>query len=545
MAELTDEELILLKQYVSNPGGDVFVVSNLPGMVGAVMARLSRARGGFPDIFLREFIREGQLDPVRARKLMDKVLIAYGDDSVGELEGAHLYLGRISNLATKLVEDSRIGLAYIEQSSRYVVYDEKDPDGRYRFYREPAIMATSDGALYEAVLTRCFEAYSRVVQALKEFLRKLKPIDEAEYDIRGKGRERLADLTDPEDIKAFRQTYNSDLQTKACDTARVLLPAATLTNVGLFGNGRAFEHMLTRLYSSDLIEMTNLAAAAHRELDTVIPLFVKRAQRDPYLVGIQRAMEEIAGEFIRGVKPWEPRGEVTLLTVGEGEDFDLYMIAAMLFPYAEHPFLQLLGLVRLLPKDDQERIANAYLGARAHRRQRPGRALEWGYPLTYEIVGNFGIYRDLHRHRILLHMRQLLSTRLGFDMPELIEEAGLANEVARCRDEVADLYERFLTNFGPEIAQYVVLFGFRLRWLMGMNDREAMHLLELRTIKQGHPDYRRICQKMQRLAEAQSPLRARMRHYVDFNEYFWSRAESEASQRRKERRLGLKAEGEE
>ncbi len=344
-------------------------------------------------------------------------------------------------------------------------------------------------------------------------------------------------MTEERDIKAFRVTYNLDLRTKACDTARNLLPAATLTNLGMFGVGRALEHMLTRLYSSHLVESQELAEALHGELNKSIPLYVKRAGPDLYRIQIEAAMKSVVKDSLSTFS--KSLDEVIMINIGRGENFDNQMIAAMLFHYTEMPFADLVRVVQAAPMGWKTEIVNAYCGERKNRHQRPGRALEWGYPLTYEIVGNFGIFRDLHRHRMLTQIRQLLATRLGFDIPPLIEEAGLADGMKRCRDEVAELYENLRDEVGQDIAQYAVLFGFRLRWLMGMNDREAMHVFELRTIPQGHPDYRRICQKMQKLSENQSLLRASLRKFVDSNDYFWSRAESESAQRRKERKFDI------
>lgn len=231
-----------------------------------------------------------------------------------------------------------------------------------------------------------------------------------------------------------------------------------------------------------------------------------------------------------------------MIKIENDKGFETQMIVAMLYTYCERPWDQVLGMVRVMSEDQRHEVVVNYLGRRASRWDRPGRALEWGYPLTYEILANFGIYRDLHRHRMLTQLRQDFTTQNGFDMPELIEMAGLADEVSRCRDEAADLYEKIRQRLGRDVAQYVVLFGFKVRWLMGMNDREALHMWELRTTKQGHPDYRRVCQKMHALLKEVSPLRAKMMEFVNHNDYFWSRAESAAQQRQKEAALGIESE---
>lgn len=538
--KLTPEEIRILSQYVSNPGGEVFIVDDqkLPNLTGAIYARYSRAAGGFQRTILKEFVNEdGTPKTNKADELIRRILIAFGDDSVGELEGAHLSLENISNLATKEIEDRRIGISPIEQSSRYVLYDQKDLQGRWRYLRDPAIINSAIGEQYIATMDEIFATYADLAAKLESYLQSQYPIESVEYQIReGRPKQHFSELTDEAEIKDFKRTYKTDIHTRACDTVRILLPAATLTNVGLFGNGRGFQNMLNSLYSHQLPEMNRIAKEAHEELNHVIPRYVERAKTSNYLIDVRSNMRELATR-LQESRSWFPAigHKVELLPNIQLIDST---IAQMLFPYVELSTNQLRELVSELSASDRQLIISTYHGNRENRRYRPGRALEDGYPIKFEIQADFGIYRDLHRHRMLTQERQLLSTRLGFvSIPEVFATIGETAAVERCIKLSCDLYETIRQTLGADFAQYAVLFGFNLRWTMGMNMREAMHLLELRTIPQGHFSYRRVAQEMHKQILARYPELAAEMKFVDYNDYTSARGESEAKQRQKEAKL--------
>lgn len=541
MPQFTPEEIELLKKYVTDPTGNIFAVKNMAGMTGAAYARYSRAKGGFREVLLKEFIKEGNIDPKHADELIARILVAYGDDSVGELEGVHLSFENISNLATKEIEDRRIGGSPIEQSSRYVVYDQKDEQGRFRYLREKKIMESAYAKEYEETLDFIFQTYLDLVPKLTEYFQKLKPVEEAQYDIRGQGEPiHFKDCKDDAEKTAFNRTFTFDVRTKTCDTLRCLLPAATLTNVGMFGNGRFYQYLLSHLYSSDITEFQEIGKTAQEQLNQLIPQYVRRAQRSEYDAQNRHNMQGLADEFVKSIHMEPVEISVNLLENPKDEnEFRDFVVAQILYAYVNHPLSQLRGIIRKLPDPVKEKIIKMYVGERKTRRDRPGRAFEFGYPLTFDLVLNFGSYRDIHRHRMCTQMRQRLTPYLGFPMPKEIVEAGYEKEALACRDKSMALYETLKKDF-PEEAQYVVLFGFNVRWSMGMNDREAMHLLELRTVAQGHPDYRLLCQQMHQKIRERSPWRADLMKFVDYNDYYWSRAESEARQRVKEKQLDEK-----
>ncbi|HTK04417.1 MAG TPA: FAD-dependent thymidylate synthase, partial [Candidatus Eisenbacteria bacterium] len=549
MPQFTAEEKAQLAKYVTDTDGDIFAVTNLPGIVGAVYARYSRAQGGFRETLLKEFIKDGNIDVVKAGDLIERVLIAFGDDSVGELEGTHVSFENVSILATKEIEDRRIGGSPIEQSTRYVFYDRRGDDGNFRYRRDPKIMASAHAQAYVGTMDFIFGTYCELVEPMKAYYEGLKPMAEAEYDVVGDGVKRTYDaLVDEKHRKAFKITYNSDIRTKACDTLRALLPIATLTNVGVFGNGRFFQNVLTHCHSSPIDEVRDIAARSQAQLAKIIPRYVQRAKPNAYAAGTRSAMDALAKALFAGTAP-EEAGEVELLDRG-GEaiakaihagrvihapsvedailsEEDNLMTALMLYPHLAHPLRQIRAVVRGLSEEKKRAIRQAYLGDRKTRRDRPGRALEGGYPYTFDLVTDFGTYKDLERHRMMTQQRQRFTPTLGFNMPEDLVRAGYADKAAVCVAKAVALYEALAPEF-PEAASYATLHGSRVRWTMGINDRALMHMIELRTTPQGHPSYRRICAMMHDAVTARSAWRGAAMQFADHGDHFWSRADSEA-----------------
>ncbi len=558
MAKFTKEEIKLLKKYITNPTGDVFCITGLEGMVGAAYARYSRARGGFREVLLNEFIKEGVVDPLHAEELIQRVLIAFGDDSVGELEGAHLSVENVSVLGTKEMEECRIGGSPIEQSTRYVFYDQKKDDGEHRYYRDPKIMQSQHAKEYTETMDFFFQTYCDLIEPMKKYYKKLKSLKSAEYDIKGTGnKQHFEELTSEEDKKAFKMTYSMDLRTRACDALRYILPIATQTNVGWFGNGRFYQGMLSSLYSSPFTETQNIAKSAQEELNKVIPAYVKRANKNDYQTTIDKEMYQLANEVTKkyDILPGE---EVGLLDsgvhyishkLGDGyitlekvrktiqDRHDNVTIAMMLYAYSKHPLKQLVNyIVPNLTDDHKKQVIKTYVGNRRTRRDRPYRALESGYPYTFDLVTDFGVYKDLMRHRMTSQLRQRFSPLLGFVVPDDIKKAGFEKEFLNCHQKSSELYNKLFKEF-PDEASYATLHGSKVRWLIGFNEREAYHLLELRTTPQGHTAYRKIAQQMHKKIKEVSQWRADNMKFVDYNDYQWARADSEARQRVKEREL--------
>lgn len=549
----TPEEKELLSKYVTSTEANVYAVKGMEGMAGAAYARYSRAKGGFRETLLKEFIKEGMVDPKHAGELIERILIAYGDDSVGELEGAHVSFEKVTMLAAKEIEDRRIGGSPIEQSTRYVLYDQKDEQGNWLYYRGEELLHTSFGAQYVATMDFLFQTYAGLVEPLKAYLEHQKPLEEAEYDINGDGvKERFSELTDERHKKDFTRTYTFELRAKACDILRYLLPIGTVTNVGMFGNGRFYQNLISYLQTTDLPENHTIATGVLSALGEVIPMYVRRAKRSEYSASIRRVMHELVGQLGLSGADVSPEPQYSLLDkastveslIAKGnsvrealaEAQDIHTIAAMVYPYAACSLQAIIGSVMSMSPEVRQSIVATYLGSRAHRRDRPGRALEDGYPYTFDLLTDFGVYKDLQRHRMATQQRQLFTTEHGFIVPDELVAIGKREEVLACVRKSEELYTT-IKEHNPELAQYAALHGHLIRWTIGLNDRAAMHMFELRSTPQGHPNYRKAAQLMHAEVAKQSPWRAEAMQFVDYNDYYWSRADSEAAQRVKEAKL--------
>ncbi|TMC12116.1 MAG: thymidylate synthase [Chloroflexi bacterium] len=503
--EFSPSEAALLSRYFTNLDRPVFALRNLPEVVkGALFSRYSRTEKSLRRVLLDEFINDPEsgfagiaashvfgvgtpadVDDMvavkRAEEFYERVLVGYGDDSVAELAGAHVALERVSTLAAKALEDSRIGISPLEKSTRYVRFDRPGPDGRRLYHRGPELSHPA----YEPAADALFETFSSLLEPLTTAIRERFPIEPDETD----------------------RAWKSATRAKALDLLRGLLPAGTLTNLGLFGNGRAFEYLITKMSASELPECRALATDLHRELAEVIPSFVKRAVDDRYgkpaaerLVRIRTSLQKVARRTGGEAKPG-----VRLLSFDA--DAERKVVQAALYTYSDTPLDSSVHA-------DPDAVLEALLGGRANRRQRAPRALERAQ-YEFEIVANFAAYRDLHRHRMLTQERQLLGTSLGYDLPPALADLGMDEAFRRAMDSATAAHQRMEADIGPALAQYVVPLAYRVRWYFRVNLRELYHLCELRTTPQGHPDYRFVAQEMFRLASEVHPRLTRYATFVD------------------------------
>ncbi|MFH0885050.1 MAG: FAD-dependent thymidylate synthase [Candidatus Micrarchaeota archaeon] len=523
METFTDEERRLLAPFVSNMDRPVFVLRNLPEVVkGALFSRYSRSTKSLRRTLLDEFIKnkdigfevkEGVDSSVsgagfgdlvateKAEQFYDRVLLGYGDDSVAELAGAHIALEDISIIATKMVEDARIGLSPLEKSTRYVYFDQKDENGKWRYYEEPDLMGSEFAPQYRETCDMLFSTYSSLIPKVSKFFSERMPRGES----------------------LSERAYEATVRAKTCDIIRGLLPASTKTNMGFFGNGRAYEYLITKLYSDPLAEMRDLAKSMQTELRTAIPSFVKRPDT-PHGKEMQDYIRKTRMDgFGTGIAAEAEADEVVL--VDYDNDAEEHIIAAALYPYTNASMKGLLGKARGMENAERERILSAYSGERANRRHKPGRAYETA-TYTFDICANYGCYRDIHRHRVLTQQRQALGCLHGFTLPKEIVESGFEPEFRDAMDAAKNAWESIAKKH-PLQAQYVVPLAYRIRWQMTMNLREAFHFCELRSQMQGHVDYRRVAQGMYIEISRVHPRLGRQMKFVDMQDYQFERLEAE------------------
>ena len=502
----------------------MFVLTNLPEVIkGALFSRYSRSTLGLRTLLLREFLQndeagfqapttsqDSRLALTKAQSFYDRILDGYGDDSIGELGGAHLALEQVSILATKVLEDARIGGSPLEKSTRYVSFAQQI-NGDFQFYKDPRVLASAHAELYLETNRELFRTYAKLIEPVRDYLRKVLPPEPAQP----------------------QAAYERSIRARGFDLLRGLLPASTLTNMGVFGNGRFFEGLLIRLRLQTLQEFQNLASAAEQELQQVIPSFIRRADPTHRHFYSQLKFQQQSQDFFnRWVQPPTLKSSTPQSASVELLSYDpeaeIEVLAALFYENSELPFAQARENVRGLSDQERESLLRQWAELREHRRHKPGRALEHA-SYTFDIVGDYGSYRDLHRHRILTQERQRLTTRLGYTIPGSLVDAGLENPVRKVLEKAASAFEVLEERF-PQEAQYVVPMAYQLRWSLKINLRSLMWLVELRTTPQGHENYRWLAQQMfQRVQEVQ-PRLAQLMCFVNLEDYPLGRLAAEVKQ---------------
>lgn len=530
----TPSELTVIQRYFTNADLPVFGIRGLPEVVkGALFARYSRSPKSVRRLFLDEFAtttdegiraiadevtHEGPVGLERAEKLYDTVFTQYGDDSVAQLGGAHLAVEQASNILTKVLEWGRLA-SYLEQSTRYIFYDKK-LGGRYRYHTPTELAAADLTGPYQEHMDTQFEMYSHVVAKLVAYYEAMYPKQDGDSEF----------------------VWRSTIRAKACDDARGLLPASTTSNVGIFASGQAYEALLLRMRAHPLDEVRWFGDQMLRELRVMIPSFMKRVDVpdrggvwSAYFSEIASSMSEIAGRL--DADPSEAP-QVTL--VEYDPDGERKVAAAALYAYSDLPDSQIREAVARMSEDEIDEIFEAYVGTRSNRRHKPGRGMEQTF-YRFDIVCDYGIFRDLQRHRMLTLEWQPLGPRNGYVTPQSVTDVGAVELWDRAMSSSASLFDRISNEVGAAVAQYVVPFAQNIRFVMNLNAREAFHMIELRTQQGGHPDYRKVCQDMhtairevaghRRIASAMS--------FVDHEDYELARLETERRAAAKRASLGV------
>lgn len=543
------DEAQILAPYFSNADRSVVALVNLPEVVkGALFSRYSRSSKGVRRLFLDEFfgraeamqtLSEGDSENpagaakgstadarAKAEAFYTRVLSDYGDDSVGELGGAHIAFQEVSQIAAKTIEDHRLGLSFLEKSSRYVPFDDQ-VNGQYRYYRDLALVNSKFGARVIEHLDSLFETYAALLPRMMQYLEQTHPIDDIEFENAITGETmRFAKIGEPEFQRSASFAYKQAVRAQACDLLRCFLPLATLTNVGVWGNGRALEYLLLGLLADPFAENKWLGRAGAHELASVIGPFLKRADDDKgkeqqaYLQARRAAQKQLAQAFLAGPQAADspasrPPSPKAVLVRYDADAVDA-VVAAILFSTSAMQKQDVMSRVKGLSQAHKEEIVRTYIGTRTNRRHKPGRAFEHAR-YEFDLLINIGEFRDLQRHRIVTPDRQAYTTRHGYDTNEPLEAVPEIRSAYHAAMERADaLYRELVPDF-PNEAQYVVPYGYRVRYNIELNLRELYHWCELRTAEQGHPDYRLTSQQMYYAARAVHPLLVEGMTFVNLN----------------------------
>lgn len=467
-----------------------------PLMVAAAMARLSRRGSDTREIFLDEFVLTGEKD---ASGLIHRVVTAFGDDSVQQLVGLHLVVEDASNLLTKLLEWGRFA-AYLEQSTRYIYYDQKDATGKFKYYTPPNLNQKTL-AEYEKTHDRIFALYSKMVRELTEYVRQKtgEPNDK---------REKIA--------------WTGATRAQACDAIRPVLPVSTKSTVGIFGSAQAIESLVLHLLAEELIEPKIVGQQILDQARKVIPAFLERADRPDrggattaHRANTRAAMKALADMRLDSSSK-DFQEAVKLLKVWPEDELEI--IPHLLFEQSNLSTEEIAAKVKKFTKKQKQEVFNAYLGPRLNRRHKPARAFEIPHYL-FEVTADYGTFRDLQRHRVVDAFEwQKLGISYGYEVPELVSEAGLEKDFRACFMLSEKLHESMEKKGLNAEAQYASLFGHRMRYKFMLNARAAFHFIELRSSPQGHPGYRKITGQMHELILKVHPNIAKAMHFVNKDE---------------------------
>jgi thymidylate synthase ThyX len=499
----TPQERARLRPHFSNLDRPVFALVNLPETVkGALFARYSRYPGTLRRLFLDEFAADlpahapayDGAASERAAQLYERIFVGYGDDSVAQLGGAHIACEWVSNVLTKILQRPRLG-AYLEQSTRYIAYDQPmpDPPGGYRYYRDPEL-----GPEYERAMDELFGIYSRALPTVTAWAQEQWP--------RGAEEPRAA--------------HARAIKAKALDLLRGLLPASSLSHMGIFATGQTYEQLILHLLAHPLAEARAYGAMILEEIKAVMPSFVARVERPDRGGAWVSYLEARAGAGalwarrlgLDDAESAEPAGPYVRLLRVHGEEDDL--LAALLFESSAASETEIREAIAGLDADKRAALLGELVGERGNRRHRPGRGFEaLGY--RFEIVADYGAFRDLQRHRMLTVQWQPLTPDLGAGVPEQVELAGCGEAYRRALEVSHREYERLAGRRLDTSAPYALCLGFRIRFVLDLNAREAMQLIELRSGREGHPSYRAVAHELHAQIEAVHPAVAAAMTHVD------------------------------
>jgi thymidylate synthase ThyX len=488
-----------LDKIVTNSTGQIYAFTSKasPLLVAAAMARLSRRGSDTREIYLDEFALTGEKD---AGGLIHRVVTAYGDDSVQQLVGLHFVVEDASNYLTKLLEWGRFA-AYLEQSTRYIYYDEKNEAGEYKYFTPPNLDKKMT-AEYKKVHDQIFSLYSDMVRSLTNFVRS-----------------KTGEPQDPREKAA----WNGATRAQACDAIRPVLPVSTKSTVGIFASAQAVESLILNLLAEDLVEARQVGQQILDEARKVIPAFLERADRPDrggattaYWANTTAAMRRSAKEALPVKSKVGQKESVELLEYWPKQEMEL--VPHLLFSGSNLSTTELKKEVFKLNQKQKTAIFQDYVGQRLNRRHKPGRAFELAHYL-WEVTADYGTFRDLQRHRVVDAMEwQRLGIDYGYEVPALVKEAGLQGQFNKCFELAEKLYSEMIKAGYEHESQYAVLFGHRMRYKFMLNARALFHFIELRSSPQGHPGYRRVVNKMHELLAKVHPNIAKNMTFVNKDE---------------------------
>lgn len=481
-----------ISPYVSNLDRSVFAVVGLPEEVIAVLfAYYSRSREDLRTNLARLLAdndlaidREPPQEPSgaaadaatarmqhKARAFHEKWVVGYGHASVAEHAVAHLAIEDVSIVASKVIEDLRLG-SFTEKSTRYVVFDTAS-------FADLPELPVDLRDLYRTSCAGLFRTYLDLQPRVEERVRRLVP--------RGEGQSEGA--------------WNAAVRAHTCDLLRGLLPAGTVTNIGLTANARALAMLLTKMLSSPLAEVQRLGAEMRDEALKVIPTLVRHVGESPYRKDLRSVTSSTTTPAVAVASGTTDHVPVRLVRF----DTDALERVVLALTYDGADTADAGAKLQALssePREKLEKLLGDVMSRRDAHDSAP-RAFE-ASSITVELEIDYGAYRDLQRHRMLTPVARTLDCAFGATVPEQIEAMGFGGQV---RDALGRA-ERAWEKLAPAhfmAAQYAVPLAYRVRTLWTLNLREVFHVIELRSSRQGHASYRRVAQDLYRTVSEVHP----------------------------------------
>lgn len=402
----------------------------------------------------------------------------------------------VSNIATKQIEWGRLA-AYLEQSTRYLRFDQKDGNGNYKYYT-PEEFDTETAAMYKEKMDAIFDTYSELYETMLEHIKSTSSVSESERD------------------GAWRTACHA----QACDSVRALLPAATKATVGMEGSAQAFYNMILRMEGHPLPEIQKLGRQALKQARLVAPVFFERADqptRGQLIANHAKETKESVQELAKRILNVEENQEshevrpVSLVSV-RGTEREL---AAKIFAdTTNYSLAQISEQLDGMPDEIITEVIKTYAGERYNRRAKPGRAFE-SVDYLFEIECDYGAFRDIQRHRMVDAFEwQTLHPNLGHVSNEAIKAAGIEEKYEKAFAISESLYADLAERGYKDQSQYATLFGHVMRFSMKVNARALMQSAELRTTPQGHPSYRKVYQEMHDAVAVVHPAIAETMRFV-------------------------------
>lgn len=422
-----------------------------------------------------------QVSREKAADFHERWVLGYGHASVAEHAVVHLAVENLSRLACDTLEDNRLA-SYTEKSSRYQVMPQD-------YFHIPAEL---DGEpqlrqAYVAAARELFRSYFGLIEGCMKHLRRSVGQREGERE----------------------SSYHLRLRRLATDGCRAALPAATLTNVGVTANARALEHAVSKLLSADLAEERRLGEDLREQGRRITPTLIKYADRNKYLEASARRDWQLPLLLDTPAAP----APVKVRLVHWDVQAEAKVAAALLFRQSAADYPSAWQRAQEMDPEARQRLIDGYLEAMGDH-DAALREFEL-VDYTFELVMDYGAYREFKRHRMQSYFPQPLSVDLGYRQPLLVAEAGLAGEFQEAMARAEEGCRR-VAQFSPRVAQYLATHGHYRRVLSKLNLRECYHLFKLRSAKQAHESVREPVTEAMRLAVATHPQlfrRLRLRDY--------------------------------